>query len=404
VALLSLDEAYRRLLARAHRTDPERVSLTDAVGRVLTDPKVTAAVDVPPFANSAMDGFALRAAGTPGVLRVVGEVAAGARELPTVEAGTAVRIMTGAPLPPGADAVVPIEDATEREDRLTVPDGVPSAAHVRAAAHDTRAGDEICLPGELTPAGIGVLASIGIGAVEVRRRPIVAILSTGDELVGPGESLGPGQIHDANGVALAAAAIEAGATPLLLPRLPDEASPIESALVDAARQADLVVTSGGVSVGRHDYVRAVLERRGSLDFWRIAVQPGKPLAVGALGGATVIGLPGNPVSALVTFELFVRPFIRFMLDLDGGDGRLHVRATPTQRMTKDHARRAFLRVSVWHEDGGIHARPAGGQQSSQLRPLADGNALLVVPEGVDAAETTQTYEAIVFGPLLLTGR
>jgi len=404
VALLSLDEAYRRLLARAHRTDAERVSLTDAVGRVLTDPKVTAAVDVPPFANSAMDGFALRAAGTPGVLRVVGEVAAGARELPTVEAGTAVRIMTGAPLPPGADAVVPIEDATEREDRLTVPDGVPSAAHVRAAAHDTRAGDEICLPGELTPAGIGVLASIGIGAVEVRRRPIVAILSTGDELVGPGESLGPGQIHDANGVALAAAAIEAGATPLLLPRLPDEASPIESALVDAARQADLVVTSGGVSVGRHDYVRAVLERRGSLDFWRIAVQPGKPLAVGALGGATVIGLPGNPVSALVTFELFVRPFIRFMLDLDGGDGRLHVRATPTQRMTKDHARRAFLRVSVWHEDGGIHARPAGGQQSSQLRPLADGNALLVVPEGVDAAETTQTYEAIVFGPLLLTGR
>jgi molybdopterin molybdotransferase len=158
-----------------------------------------------------------------------------------------------------------------------------------------------------------------------------------------------------------------------------------------------------VSVGRHDYVRAVLEKHGSLDFWRIAVQPGKPLAVGALGGATIIGLPGNPVSALVTFELFVRPVIRAMVG-QIGDGRLHVMATPTERMPKDPARRAFLRVGVWREDGEIHARPAGGQQSSQLRPLADGNALLVVPEGTDAAETHLTYEAIVFEPIWLIGR
>jgi molybdopterin molybdotransferase len=167
--------------------------------------------------------------------------------------------------------------------------------------------------------------------------------------------------------------------------------------MDAARRADLIVTSGGVSVGEHDYVRAVLERHGSLDFWRIAVQPGKPLAVGELGGATVIGLPGNPVSALVTFELFVRPFIRSMLDLMG-DGRLHVRALPETRMEKDVARRAFLRVSVWHEDGEIHARSAGGQLSSQLRPMADANALLVVPEGEAAAEIGRDYEAIVLEP------
>jgi molybdopterin molybdotransferase len=401
--MLSLDVAYRRLLARAHLTDAERVPLVDAVGRVLVEPKVIAAADVPPFANSAMDGFALRAADAPGGLRLAGEVTAGVAELPTVEAGTAVRIMTGAPIPPGADTVVPLEDATERDDLVTIPDPVVSGRHIRAAAHDTRAGDEICIPGALTAAKIGVLASLGIGDVEVRRRPVVALLSTGNELVGPGEPLGPGQIHDSNGAALSAAVIEAGGIPLLLPRQRDEARPIESALMDAARAADLVVTSGGVSVGRHDYVRAVLERNGSLDFWRIAVQPGKPLAVGALGGATVIGLPGNPVSALVTFELFVRPMIRKMLDLIG-DGRLHVLATPTERMTKDVSRRAFLRVGVWREDGEIHARPAGGQQSSQLRPLADGNALLIVPEGAEAAETHLSYEAIVFEPIWLTGR
>ena len=396
--MLSLDEAYRRLLARAHLTGPESVELADAVGRVLVEPKVMAAVDVPPFANSAMDGFAVRAADTPGRLRVVGEVSAGSAELPTVGAGTAARIMTGAPLPPGADAIVPIEEADEEGEWVSIGDGVLSGRYVRAAAHDTRAGDEICLPGELTPPKVAVLASLGIGRVEVRRRPLVAILSTGDELVGPGEPLGPGQIHDANTVALTSAVVEAGGRPLALPREADEEWPIERALMDAARRADLVVTSGGVSVGRRDYVRTVLERNGSLDFWRIAVQPGKPLAVGSLGGATVIGLPGNPVSALVTFELFVRPFIRAMLDLTG-DGRLHVSARPETRMEKDHARRAFLRVNVWHEDGEIHARAAGGQSSSQLRPMADGNALLIVPEGQAAAEPALNYEAIVFEPL-----
>jgi molybdopterin molybdotransferase len=398
--MLTLDDALRRLLDGARPTDAEEVALTDAVGRVLVEPRVVAAIDVPPFANSAMDGFAVRATDAPGPLRLVGEIDAGASDLPTVTAGTAARIMTGAPFPPGADAVVPLEEATELAGSVSVPAAVVSGAHVRSRGHDTRAGDEICLPGALDPAAIAVLASLGIGEVAVRRRPLVAILSTGDELIGAGEPLGPGQIHDANGPALAAAVTEAGGAPLAQPRAADDEEAIERALTDATARSDLVVTSGGVSVGRRDHVRTVLERRGTLDFWRIAVQPGKPLAVGSLDGVPVIGLPGNPVSALVTFELFVRPFIRASLGLPG-DGRLHVRARPTARIAKDHARRAFLRVVVWHEDGETHARPAGGQASSQLRPMAEANALLVVPEGADAAEPTRTYEAIVFGPLQL---
>lgn len=395
--MLTLDEASLRLLARAQPVDSETIPLAGAVGRVLADPRVVAAVDVPPFANSAMDGFAIRAADVPGTLRLSGEVAAGAGALPTVEPGATVRIMTGAPLPPGADSVVPLEDVDEDSGAVTVPTAVPEGQHVRAAGHDTHAGDEICLEGMLTPSKLAVLASLGIGDVAVRRRPMVAILSTGDELVGPGEPLGPGQIHDANTVALAAAVIEAGGEPLVLPRERDDAPAIERALMDAAGSADFIVSSGGVSVGQHDHVRGVLEQHGSLDFWRIAVQPGKPLAVGELGGATIIGLPGNPVSALVTFELFVRPFIRAMLGL-AGDGRVHVRARPETRMEKDPARRAFLRVSVQQQDGEIRARSAGGQLSSQLRPMADANALLVVPEGRAAAEPEQTYEAIVLEP------
>ena len=309
--------------------------------------------------------------------------------------------MTGAPIPKGCNAVVPIEEVTEDGSRVIIGSKVLPGQHIRIKGADVAAGARILAAGSrIRPSEIGMLAAMGQALVPVHRKARVAILSTGDELIEVGQELGPFQIHDANGVALAAAVREAGAEPVLLPPARDDESEIERVLIRGARDADLLVTSGGVSVGRHDHVRTALESRGSLDFWRIAVQPGKPLAVGAIGGTTVIGLPGNPVSALVVFELFVRPFVRAMSGL-AGDGRLHVRATPTVRIDKDPGRRAFLRVTVWHEDGEMLARPPGGQASSQLRPLADGNALLMVPEGADAAEPARSYEAIVFGSLNL---
>lgn len=393
--MLSVEEARDRILSQVRLTEPEQLPLQVAAGRVPVESSVTAAVDVPPFANSSMDGFALRAADAPGELPIGGEVAAGATVLPTLRPGTTVRIMTGAPLPPGADAVVPIEEAEMvGQDRVRLP-ATAVGRNVRERGHDTQRGQRVALAAEpLSPATIAVLASLGIGHVSVRRRPLVAILSTGDELMTPGESLGPGQIHDANTVSLGAAVLEAGAEPIVLPRVRDEPEAIDAALRDGAARADLLVASGGVSVGRHDHVRAGIERLGELAFWRIAVQPGKPLAFGSIGDRPVIGLPGNPVSALVTFELFVRILLRGMLGL-AGDGRLHLPARLEQTMPKDRERRAYLRVILRPGPDGWSAIPAGGQGSAQLRALAVANALLVVPEGEAAGEAGARYDAVL---------
>jgi len=397
--VLSVEEARQRILAHAVLTPSELLPLDRCAGRVPAVFGLTAAFDVPPFANSAMDGFALRAADAPGELRLVGEVAAGAANLPRVEAGTTVRILTGAPIPPGADAVVPLELVEERGETVQVP-GVEIAANVRAAGYDTRAGERVELPtAPLGAASIGVAASMGYGSLEIRRRPRVAILSTGDELAAPGVPLGPGQIPDANTPLLAAAVVEAGGEVVGQARVGDDAAAIERAVEEATAGADLLVVSGGVSVGRYDHVRGVLERAGTLDFWRIAIQPGKPLAFGNVAGRPVFGLPGNPVSALVTFELFARPLIRAMLGMPGeGRQRVPVRFRG-EPLRKDPARRAYLRVVVAIEDGSWVARATGGQSSSQLRPLAAANALLIVPEGEAAAVAGATYDALLIGDL-----
>ncbi len=397
--MLSVEEALARLVDGLGRTEPEEVVLTAAVGRVSLERVITAAFDVPLFANSAMDGFAVVAADGAAPRPVIGESRAGGPPPPQVESGTAVKIMTGAPVPDGADAVVPIEEASEQGPMVHVQVVPRAGAHVRPAGHDVAAGTQVSLPdAPLSAATIGLMAAMGHASVAVHRPPKVAILSTGDELAAAGARLGPGQIHDANGPALAAAVLEAGGEPTLLPGAGDDASVIEERLLEGARTADLVVVSGGVSVGQHDHVRTVIERLGSLDFWRIAVQPGKPLAFGRIGERPVVGLPGNPVSALVTFELFVRPMIRRMLALPG-DGRLRIRARVDERLGKDVARRAFLRVRVKAEGDGYRAVSAGGQASSQLLPLAFANALLVVPEGINATVPGESYEAILTGAI-----
>lgn len=392
--MISVEAARDRLIALAPPRRTEAVPLAEALGRVAAARSVMAEHDVPPFANSAMDGFAVRSADLPGTLRIIGESAAGSDRLPQLEPGTAVRISTGAPIPPGADAVVPLEEATDAGGEVAVSAAAPAGRHVRAAGHDTRAGDEITLPAQLTPAAIGVLASVGHAAIEVVARPRVAILSSGAELVDPGEPLAPGQIHDANAPALAAAILDAGGEPLPLPRVADDPAAVDAALREAAGSGELVVTSGGVSVGAHDHLKDAIQRLGRLDFWRIAMQPGKPLAVGEVADRLVIGLPGNPVSALVVTELLVRPLIRAILGLSG-DGRRHVRARLEGEVAKDPDRTAYLRVTLHLTDAGWAARPAGGQLSSQLRALSAADALLVVPAGEPAGRAGVSYDTIV---------
>ena len=398
--MLGVDEVLDRVLAAVAPLPPEAVPLLEALGRVLVE-AVVADVDVPPFRNSAMDGYAVRAADTAGAgydapvfLRVVGNVAAGQAGDVRVGAGTAVRIMTGAVVPAGADAVVRFEETGEVPGAPDSDDGGAGdvAIHrparpwdnVRAAGEDVAAGQVVVAAGtRLRPPEIGLLAALNRATVRVHRRPRVAILSTGDEVVDVGPALGPGQIRNSNSYTLAAMAGRLGAEPVLLGIARDEVPELSSKLA-AAREADLIVTSGGVSVGDFDLVKDVLRAEGEVGIWQVRMKPGKPLAFGHVGGTPLLGLPGNPVAAAVSFELFGRPAILKML------GRRDlappvVEASLTVALDNRGQRRHYVRARVEPGPGGeLRVRPVGEQGAGVLSSLARANGLLVVPEELEA--------------------
>ena len=394
--ILSVAEALDRLLSSLEPLPSEEVPLEDALGRVLAQ-NVRAGHDLPPFANSAMDGFAVRAADTtsaspssPVTLQVVGDVAAGSAPALRVGPGQAARIMTGGMLPEGVDAVVPVEGTGEPAPMagrglprdVEVRQEVRVGAWIRRPGLDVAAGAEVLEQGRaLGPKEIGLLAALGVGRPRVHRRARVAVFSTGDELVKASRPLGAGQLRDANGAALAAAVRQAGAEPISGGILRDRIRSVAAGLRRTVRAgADLILTSAGVSQGAYDFVRLVVEQEGNLEFWMVNIRPGKPLAVGQFQGKPFIGLPGNPVSALVTFEVFVRPAL---LRLHGAraDDRIRFEARLEQPIDSD-GRESYLRARVRWDQGGYRARLSGSQDSSALSALAAANALVIVPPGV----------------------
>lgn len=388
----------------------EEVPLTDALGRVLAQPLV-AEDSLPPFANSSMDGYALRAADVSGAgkdepvsLRVVGEVAAGQVPDVTVEEGTSARIMTGAPLPPGADAVIPVEDTSEpwRDPSRKLPEeidvyrGVRAGDYVRYPGEDIEAGTEVLPSGHVMRAQeVGVLASLGVATVTVIRRPRVGILPTGDELISVTEALRPGKIRNSNGYAQSAQVQELGAVAVPLGIARDTEEDVRDKL-DAGLEAgvDLFVSSAGVSVGAYDVVKAVLEAEGNVGFWRVRMRPGKPLAYGKYGGVPYLGLPGNPVSAMVSFERFARPAILKM----AGHQRLERPRIEVEMLDDIHSdgRETYARATVEKRpDGAYVASLTGSQGSHIMTSLVKANALVVVPEGVEHVRAGEMLQALM---------
>jgi molybdopterin molybdotransferase len=416
----SVTEHLENILGQLSPLDPIELQLLDAQGCVLVE-DVTVPVALPPFANSAMDGYAVRVADTkaatlehPAVLDVVGDVAAGSGEPPTVRPGQAARIMTGAPIPPGAEAVVPVEwtdggtgggPATEMAAYSSDPGGaagevrvhqpVESGQFVRARGSDVTAGELALAAGTvLGPPQIALLAAIGRGSVTVRPRPRVVVVSTGSELVQPGEPIGPGRIHDSNSFALTAAARAAGAIAYRVGAVADEVETLRATIEDQLIRADVIVTSGGVSVGAYDVVKEALSTLGGsfgedaegaaghVDFRKLAMQPGKPQGFGRIGPerTPLLALPGNPVSAYVSFELFVRPVIRTLM----GAGFVHrevlraVCVTAVERSPE--GKRQYLRGKYDKQSGTV--TPVGGAGSHLVKALAHADSLIVVPESV----------------------
>ncbi len=406
-SMLSVEEALERILGFFHPLEPEEKPILEALGQVLAE-DVVSPLDIPPLDNSAMDGYAVQASstagaskGSPVLLRVVGAVAAGQLPQQEVTPGTAVRIMTGAPVPRGADAIVPFEDTDEVERRrsgrglseIAIHIEVPPGAEVRPAGQDVRKGEKVLSRGVvLRPAEIGVLASLGYSRVKVVRRPVVGILATGDELVEPGDEYGPGKIYNSNSYSLAAGVLRYGGVPRMLGIARDNLESMNARLREGL-ECDMLITSAGVSRGDYDMVKDVLAQHGRIDFWSVRMRPAKPLAFGVLrapNGRSVphLGLPGNPVSALVAFEQFGRAAILKMLgkkDL----AKPAIEAVLEEPIYNNDGRRVYARVVVTRRDGAYHARLTGNQSSNLLTSMARANGLAICPEDLPRKDAGQ---------------
>ncbi len=381
-SLLPVADALAAVLAQARALPVEDVPLSRAAGRILAR-GVASAVDLPPFPSSSMDGYAVRAGDTPGVLPVVGHSAAGRPATRSLGAGEAIEISTGAVVPDGADAVIPVERVVVRPTEIEIAAAVATQDNIRSRGGDVRAGDEVLAAGNvLTAARVGAIAACGIEAITAHRAPRVAILVTGSELRAPGEALEPGQIYESNGIMLARVLEEAGAVVERLAPAEDTEAALEQALARAL-EADVVVTSGGVSVGPHDLVRRVEARLGVEEvFWGVAMRPGKPLAFGVRDATLVFGLPGNPLSSLVGALLFVTPALRA---LQG-----HPEPAPPFRpgalaraVTPRPERDDFARARISWSDAGPVLDPLAGQESHMIVQTTAADAIVHIPRGTD---------------------
>lgn len=377
--LPTIDEALALVLARVRPLEAEPVALEAAVGRVLAA-AARAAVDLPPFRSSAMDGYAVRASAEPTRLRVPGQSAAGRPWDAPLGEGEAVGISTGAVVPDGADAVVPIEVVTVDGGHVAIPP-VEAGANVRPPGGDVRAGETVLPAGaRVGSVQLGALAAAGIATVSCARVPRVAVVPTGNELRPPGSSLAPGEIYESNGLLLAARIAEAGGRPERFPPVADDADETR-AVLSRALTADVVVTSGGVSVGPHDLVRATLAGLGAEEvFWRVAVKPGKPVAFSMRGATLVFGLPGNPVSSLVAFELLVRPALEALQGV-ADPGPRFLPATLGRSVRRSDDRDQLVRARSRVEAGAVVVEPLSGQESHMIARAAGADALVLVPRG-----------------------
>ena len=406
--MLDVEEALKRIMTFFVPLPAVDVPLLDALGQVLAVPLV-APINIPPLDNSAMDGYALRAADisqaggkSPVDLRVIGHIPAGTVSDQTVEPGTALRIMTGAPIPGGADTVVAFEDTDEVErrdaggsmEKVGVRLAAETGENIRPAGEDVQQGSVVLESGTVLRASeLGVAASLGMDTVPVIRRPVVAVLATGDELLEPGEAHQPGKIYNSNNYSVAASVSAFGGVPRVIGVARDTEASVEEALA-LALDADMVITTAGVSKGDYDFVKDVLAKRGEIALWSVRMRPAKPLAFGALDapdGRRVphLGLPGNPVSALVAFEQFARPAIRKMMGKELAP-RPTVQAILDDPVNNYDGRRVYARVVVYLENGGYRARLTGNQSSGVLTSMARANGLAICPEDRSLLEAGET--------------